>query len=121
MRRRPWLVASLLALLGVALLGTFPVRAYLGQQHQRDVLADRVASLAAENQRRSARIDWLKQDDTIERLARDRYQLVRPGEEAYAILPSPPAPPAAGPAASPPPPPHKSWVSRMWSKVTSVL
>jgi cell division protein FtsB len=34
----------------------------------------------------------LHTDAAIERLAREQYNLVKPGEEAYAILPARPAP-----------------------------
>ncbi|MGH9279860.1 MAG: FtsB family cell division protein [Acidimicrobiales bacterium] len=123
MRHRPWLVASLVALIGVVLLAVFPVRAYIDQQRQRDDLAQSLLTLTAENQRLSERVTWLQQPDTIERLARDRYQLVRPGEEAYAILPDAADPPVVAPAAAPAEtaPVHKNWVSRVWSKITSIL
>ena len=35
-------------------------------------------------------MDTLKTDEEVERLAREQYNLVRPGEESYAILPPPP-------------------------------
>jgi hypothetical protein len=46
---------------------------------------------------------------------------VRPGEEAFAILPDgrTPAPPAA--VATSPAEPAQSWWSRAWSKITSIF
>ena len=87
MRRHPWLVVSLLAVVGVLLLGAFPARAYVDQVHQRQQLAERARSLRATNEALAAQAGHLQTDEAIERLARERYQLVRPGEEAYAILP----------------------------------
>lgn len=127
MRHRPWLVVSLAAMLGVLALGAFPVRAYLDQQHQREHLAERLQTLSADNQRLADQIVRLQADDTIERLARDRYQMVRPGEEAFAILPDPSPPavvpaPAPGPAPAPVPAPgNENWLSRAWSRITSLF
>jgi len=123
-RRHPWLVVALLALLGVVGLGAFPARAYFDQQHQREELARQVDELARANAALAAERDHLGTEEAIERLARERYQLVRPGEEAYVILPEAGGPPAASgpapaPAASEPPPtpPKQSW----WAKLLSLL
>lgn len=125
MRRYPWLVVSLLALAGVLLLVAFPTRAYLAQVHQRQELTARVQTLSGENAALAEQANRLRADETIERLARERYQLVRPGEEAYAILPDGSAPPASAPAAAlaapAPPDPSQSWWGRAWSRVTSIL
>ena len=41
-----------------------------------------------------ARVDRLHTDAEIERLAREQHNLVRPGEEAFAVLPAPTTEPA---------------------------
>ena len=46
--------------------------------------------LNSESERLEERIALLGTDAEIERLARENYNLVRPGEEAYAVLPPPP-------------------------------
>ena len=122
MKRRPWLAASLLAMLAVVVLGAFPVRAWLDQGHQREQLAARVEALTARNDDLARQAEELKDNAVVESLARERYQLVRPGEEAYAILPTGAPPPT--PAFTPPPPPpaaHPGWWGRVWSKLTSLL
>lgn len=127
MRRRPWLVASLLAVLGVLVLGSFPARAYLDQLGQRDDLARRVAALDEANAQLAGKSAHLQTDEAVERLARERYQLVRPGEEAYAILPTgDPAAAEPGPAPSPLPaevvePDEPGWWGRLWARVTSIF
>ena len=81
--------------------GVFPTRTYL---HQRDDIAaeeTKLAVLTAENQKLAAKVDRLATDAEIERIAREQYNLVRPGEEAYAILPGP-ADAEADSGASPP-------------------
>ncbi len=121
MRRSPWLIVSLLALTGVLVLGAFPVRAYLDQLAQREALAARAQALTERNRALAEQAQRLETDEAIEQLARDRYQLVRPGEEAYTILPvtepSPPAAPdvVAGEASRP------SWWSRAWARITSIF
>ena len=84
--------------------GVFPTRTYL---HQREAIAAeerKVAVLSAENEKLAARVDRLHTDAEIERLAREQYNLVRPGEEAYAILPGPADErPDAQAGAAPPP------------------
>ena len=121
MRRHPWLVVAVLAFVGVLLLGSFPTRAYLDQVHQRQQLARRAALLTGQNEALVEQARRLESDEAVERLARERYQLVRPGEEAYAILPdgheadTPPAVEPARPAAS------RSWWARAWARITSVF
>jgi cell division protein FtsB len=91
-RRAPralWpLLASVVAIAFLVLF-VFPTRTYLAQrasinrtQHQLDVLDQQNDALAA-------RVEALNTDAEIERLAREQYNLVRPGEEAYALLPAP--------------------------------
>ena len=103
MRRHPWLVASLLAVLGVLVLGSFPARAYLDQLDQREDLERRTAALDVANAELADKAAYLGTDEAVERLARQRYQLVRPGEEAYAILPGPADPKPETPSDLPPP------------------
>lgn len=77
------------ALVVFLVAGVFPTRTYL---HQRDEIATAEAKLqilSAENEKLVDRVEQLHTDSEIERLAREQYNLVRPGEEAYAILPGP--------------------------------
>jgi cell division protein FtsB len=96
-RRRSRLVLPVLTSLvavGVLFVGVFPTRAIMEQRRE---LADAEASLAfieARNDELEARVDALGTDAEIERIAREQYNLGRPGEEVYAILPAPPGPPA---------------------------
>jgi cell division protein FtsB len=104
-RHRVGMAVAALALVGVLFLAVFPTQAYLGQRRERDQLAAQVAALGAANDALRQRAAELDTTEEIERLARLHYHLVRPGEEAYVILPdgtppatTPPAPPAAAPA-----------------------
>ncbi|MEW6153334.1 MAG: septum formation initiator family protein [Actinomycetota bacterium] len=124
MRRHPWLFVALLALAGVMGLGAFPARAYVDQLHQREDLARQVEALASANRQLESEKARLSTDEEIERLARLRYQLVRPGEEAYVVLPdgSPPTVPDPPVTDGPgPPSPAPSFWDRVWSAVTSLF
>lgn len=82
--------------IGIVFIGVYPSRTWLAQQdslnranHQLEVLKQQDAALAAQ-------VAALKTDSEIERLARERFNLVRPGEESYAVNPAP-TPPVAVP------------------------
>lgn len=85
----------LLPLVGIAVAAVFlltfvfPTRTFLAQrtsisraEHQVRVLQEQRAELERQ-------AEALQDDAEIERLAREQYSLVRPGEEAYALLPAP--------------------------------
>ena len=70
----------------------FPIRTWLDQ---RATITERQAELAqieAANEALQARVVALGTDTEIERIARADHNLVRPGEEAYAVLPAAPPP-----------------------------
>lgn len=92
-RTWPWLAAVILV--AVTFVGVFPSRSYLSQRRDLQAGERRVAVLTRENARLEERARRLRTDAEIERLAREQYNLVRPGEEAYAILPAAPAPTTA--------------------------
>jgi len=105
-RLRRLFVAGLVV---AGILFTFanPARTWY-DQHQ-DIAAARERNVVLEEQSRQlrARAEQLATDAEVERLARSDYGLVKPGEEAFGILPTPGAGP---PRAAPPPPPEpRSW------------
>ncbi|MDP9404873.1 MAG: septum formation initiator family protein [Actinomycetota bacterium] len=94
MRRTAWGVVASVVLIGVLFVAVFPTRTYLAQRRSIETAERRVMVLSTENDKLASRVQRLNTDAEIERLAREQYNLVRPGEEAYAILPSP-SPPRA--------------------------
>jgi cell division protein FtsB len=120
MKSRAGLVFAALAFIGVLALSVFPAQAWLHQRHEREALIAQEAALTAENQVLQARVDQLRTDEEIERLAR-QYNLIKPNEEAYFILPSPTVPaPAAQPApAATVPAPQES--QSLWERNTSIF
>lgn len=112
-------MVALLAFLGVVVLNLFPAKAYLEQQRREAGLTAAVAEIDATNVALRARVHQLRTDDAeIERLARERYLMVLPGEEGYSILPSGTPPTTVPP---PPEPDRPGWWSRLWHSVTSAL
>lgn len=97
--RPPWRSRLLLRALastfivGFLFVGIFPVRAILEQRQEIAAAERELAEVAAVNAELEARVEALGTDEEVERLARERHNLGRPGEEVYAILPAPPAPP----------------------------
>jgi cell division protein FtsL len=89
-RRLIWTLIAV-TVVGIVFIGVYPTRTYVAQrsslsrtQHQLDVLQQ-------ENTKLEQEAAELQTDTKIEALARERYNLVRPGEESIAILPAPPA------------------------------
>ena len=95
-RRAVWPLLSTLVLVAVLFVAVFPTRTWLAQRGDRDTAARQLSVLRAQNAVLEQRVAALRTDAEIERLARKEYHLVRPGEEAYAVLP----PPAPAPRAS---------------------
>ncbi|MGH9165647.1 MAG: FtsB family cell division protein [Acidimicrobiales bacterium] len=114
--KRAWPLVVPVVVVGILFVAVFPSRTYLAQTRQLADAEGRVAVLTAENRRLEARKALLSSDAEVERIAREQYDLVRPGEEAYAILPSPSVAPAVGRAAAPEPEPGV--LARAWDAVT---
>ncbi len=120
MKSRAGLVFAGLALVGVLALSVFPAQAWRHQRQEREALIAQEAALTAANQVLQARVDQLRTDDEIERLAR-QYNLIKPNEEAYFILPQPTVPPPAvppTPAANVPAPKESQ---SLWERITSIF
>ena len=89
-------IAVTLVLLILLFVGVFPTRTWMKQQQSISKAEEQLRVLEEQNVLLEERIAALHDDAEIERLAREQYNLVRPGEEAYAVLP-----PAGSPDAAP--------------------
>jgi hypothetical protein len=78
--------AALCALLAVTV---FPTSTFLQQRSDTAEARQRLEVLREQNEAYEARIRRLQTPEEIERIAREEYNLVFPGEEAYAVLPAP--------------------------------
>ncbi len=86
--RRLSLVGVVLAAATATLaFGVVPFRDWLDQREVNERLRAQVEELEAVNRAYELRIDALNTDEEIEARAREEYNLVRPDEEAYAVLP----------------------------------
>lgn len=86
-RRVLWIAIAGLSVLVVLSLAVFPVRQYLDQRAQTSARAQTLAQLRKDNAQLQARVDALNTPAEIQRIARQEYSLVFPGEETYAVLP----------------------------------
>jgi cell division protein FtsB len=78
--------AAVLALLAIAV---FPTSTYLDQRAATEEAQQRLEVLRAQNTAYEQRIQRLQTAAEIERVAREQYNMVFPGEEAYSVLPAP--------------------------------
>jgi cell division protein FtsB len=85
-----WGLVVSVALVGALFGFVFPTRTYLAQRAAAEQARERLAVLTAGNEALERRVEELRTPEEIEAVARRDYGLVRPGEEAYAILPPPP-------------------------------
>ncbi len=75
---------AVIALLAVAV---FPTSLWLGQKTDMADAEHRVSVLGQTNAALQKRVNELDSDAAIERIAREQHNLVKPGEQAYAVLP----------------------------------
>lgn len=100
------MVAGTVAI-GIMFAFVFPVRTYVAQRRAIGATEAKVQVLTEQDRQLTARAQELRSDSEIERLARQEYGMVRPGEVPYAILPAPGSDPGrlptvAGDPVSPP-------------------
>ncbi len=120
MRRRLWVVLVTLAFVAVLFVAVFPSRTFLAQRVSLSRVEEQLGVLDEQNRLLEERAELLRDDAEIERLARLNYNLAKPGEEVYAILPT------ATPPPPPPPPPapdeaDRSLWNRAWERISSVF
>jgi cell division protein FtsL len=80
------LVIGVLIAVVVTAAGIFPFRQILGQRDSVSLAERQLEALQDENRRLEAEIAALQTPEEVERLARERFGLVRPGEISYAVV-----------------------------------
>ena len=116
-RRGVGLVLFLLVIvLAMTMAGVLPFRQIIAQDRAVAVTQEKLAALSAENIRLEELVQRLETPEEIERLAREEFGYVRPGESAYVVV----APADVPPPTQPPPqelPRPKGW----WDSVVDFL
>ena len=107
-----WAVKIALAVLvigGAMYLFIFPARTYLAQKQDIAVQERTIAALKAEDSKLGGESQALQGAPTIEQIARREYGLVKPGQQAFMVVPArtKPVPEA------PPPTRHAAWYSSL--------
>lgn len=94
------LAIASLVLIAALFLFVFPTSAVLHQRSQLSDAEKRLSVLREQTQRLADQSKRVQSNSEIERLARDRYNMVQPGEQAWAVVPAP-----TTTTTTPPPPP----------------
>jgi cell division protein FtsL len=92
-------------LVGLLFAFVYPTRTFLDQRSETNKARAQLELLQSENARLARESKQLSTDAEIERLAREKYGLVKPGEQPYVILPAPTSTLPAAPTSTAPPAP----------------
>jgi cell division protein FtsB len=68
----------------------FPIRTLLAQRKDTGVVREQLELLRDQNAQLAKEAERLQSDAEVERIAREQYNLVRPGETPYAVVEEPP-------------------------------
>ena len=117
--RALWPVLATLGLVLVLFTAVFPTRTFLAQRSATSAAQERLTVLREQSAALDARARQLQEDAEIERLAREQYNLVMPGEEAYAMLPAAPSDPP--PAVAEEESEDRNPLERVWDGVTGIF
>lgn len=115
---RPLRLAALALLLVAAAFYVSPLRAFFAQEDRYDGQVAALAQARTANQTLRTQIDLMRTRDYITRQAREQYQLVPPGLQAFVVKGLPAAEPSAAPAtASAPAPSLLSRLADLWHTI----
>ena len=87
LRRLGYFSIIAVSLFSLMLLGVIPVQEWFEVRDTRDELLVELAKVEELNKSYRISIDALNTDEEIERIARSEYNLVKPHEEAYYVVP----------------------------------
>jgi cell division protein FtsB len=105
----------LLVALGLVATGVLPVRDFLERENAVNAANEQLAEITAENALLAEDVSALYSEEEVERIAREQYGFVRPGEIGYvAVLPDDPLADAAPIAAEPVDTDDRSILQMIW-------
>jgi cell division protein FtsB len=114
----PILAVLLIMALVVTLAGVFPFRQILAQQRQVELTRAQHEALLAENARLEEELALLQTPQEVERIARERYGLVLPGEVGYMVVAPEGGELQAEAVAPPVVEEQRRWWERLWDFLT---
>ena len=79
-----------LVLVGFLFVFVYPTRTFLQQRNQKNAAEHQLEVLHEQTKKLDQQTKKLKTDAEVERLARERFGMVRPGETLYVPVPAPP-------------------------------
>jgi len=85
-RRLTVVAVVALVVFGAVLAGSFPARQILAQRRATAEAQARIDGLGVDIGHLQGRVDALEQPEEIKRLARDKLDLVEPGQESYRVI-----------------------------------
>jgi len=118
-QRWGWVLAVvLLSALALTVSGVFPFRQIVEQRREVEESRQQLSALEKENSTLEDDIAALQTEEEIERVARDQYGLVRPGETGYVVVNPPGVETTEGADTAPVQDAHRPWWVRAWDWVT---
>ena len=113
-------IVTLLLLVGVAVVfsNVFPFRQILAQQELVVQKEQTLAVLEAENARLTSAADYLQTDQGVEKIARQDFGYVRPGEVGFVVVAPPDEAEFVPPAAEPIEELDRVWWQGIWDFLT---
>lgn len=88
--RVAWIALAGVVALAMLVLFVFPTQAYLSQRRDLNEVQAEVTALERENAKLDRAAERLRTPAEIERLARERFNMVRPGEQPLMVVPGSP-------------------------------
>lgn len=120
-RKQRWgwaLAILLLGALALTVSGILPFRQLITQQRQIERSQEQLSALQRENQALREDIVRLGTDAEVERIAREQYGLVRPGEVGYVVVVSETPPAGDTDTVADVQGNERPWWERIWEFVT---
>jgi cell division protein DivIC len=112
------LLVLVAAAIVVAATGVFPFRQILAQRESVDVAETKLDALRQENMRLEQQIQALQTPQEVERMAREQFGLVRPGETSYVAVVPEGVEPEATESVAAELPDERPWWDRVWNFLT---
>jgi cell division protein FtsB len=93
-KHRSWggparVAVAALAVVAILFLFVFPFRSYLAQRNEVNDARHDVGVMQEQNAKLEHEAELLKTQEEIERVAREQFRYVYPGERAFAVIPAP--------------------------------